>query len=44
MEFNQEEVLKFYEELPNETTSKFSEKITNYVVENINKFYNEEFI
>ena len=44
MEFNQEEVLKFYEELPNETTLKFSEKITNYVVENINQFYNEEFI
>ena len=44
MEFNQEEVLKFYEKLPNETTSKFSEKITNYVVENINQFYNEEFI
>ncbi|MCY7092222.1 cytochrome P450 [Streptococcus oralis] len=44
MSFDEKRVLQFYKELPDETTSSFSKSITDFVVENINLFYNREMI
>ncbi|MFS9093875.1 hypothetical protein QM876_08185 [Streptococcus timonensis] len=44
MSFDENTVLQFYNKLPDDSTSSFSELITDFVVENISLFYKGEII